>query len=49
MNMPVGANQQREQQAHSDSQKLANGEESHFRIWQDRASPFSYKVMSYPE
>ncbi len=47
MSISIGANQQREQNTHNNSQQLKRGEESHFRIWQNEASPFSYKLMSY--
>lgn len=47
MSISIGANQQREQNTHHNSQQLKRGEESHFRIWQNEASPFSYKLMSY--
>lgn len=42
-----GKNQCKEIQAHEKSQQLGPGQEGYFRIWQDRASPFSYKVMAY--
>ncbi len=47
MNTSILANLLREQQEHEDSQWLQPGQEKHFRIWQDRMSPFSHKVMSY--
>ncbi len=47
MNEPIPANLLREQEEHEDSQRLKPGQEKHFRIWQDRTSPFSHKVMSY--
>ena len=37
----------KEQQAHIKSQQLEPGEENHYRIWQNLASPYSYKVMTY--
>ena len=43
----IPANLLREQQAHKQSQQLGPGEENHYRIWQNLASPYSYKVMTY--
>ncbi|MBT4264919.1 MAG: glutathione S-transferase family protein [Deltaproteobacteria bacterium] len=47
MSISIPANLLREQQEHEESQHLKPGQEKHYRIWQDRASPFSHKVMTY--
>jgi len=47
MNVDILSSLLREQQAHRQSQQLGHGEESHYRIWQGIASPYSYKVMTY--
>jgi len=42
MNTSIPANLLRERQQHEESQRLQPGQEKHFRIWQDRPSPFSH-------
>jgi len=47
MSESISANLLREQQAHAASQELKPSQETYYRIWQDRTSPFSQKVITY--
>ncbi len=47
MSRKIPANILREQKTLFDSRQLKPGQESFYRIWQDYASPYSHKVMSY--
>ena len=47
MTESIPANLQREIEAHAASQRLNPRQEQHYRIWQDRTSPFSHKVIAY--